>query len=117
MRNPFTPKRAVAGVIAAAVVVGAVAAASARSDSGPTYRTATASMQQVDQVLDAVATVEPVSQAAVAFPVDGTVDAVDVAVGDPVTVGKRLATLDVADLEVREPRLEEIVVPYYRGAP
>jgi HlyD family secretion protein len=100
MRNPFTPKRAVAGVIAAAVVVGAVAAASARSDSGPTYRTATASMQQVDQVLDAVATVEPVSQAAVAFPVDGTVDAVDVAVGDPVTVGKRLATLDVADLEV-----------------
>lgn len=29
----------------------------------------------------------------------------------------RLAGLDVADLEVREPRLEEIVVPYYRGAP
>lgn len=29
----------------------------------------------------------------------------------------RTAGLDVADLEVREPRLEEIVVPFYRGTP
>ncbi len=29
----------------------------------------------------------------------------------------RTADLEVADLEVREPRLEEIVVPFYRGTP
>lgn len=99
MRNPFTPKRLVAGAVAAAVVVGAVGDAGARSDHSPSYRTAVASTQKVDQVLGAVATVEPVSQASVAFPVAGTVDAVDVAVGDEVTVGERLAALEVADLE------------------
>ena len=50
-------------------------------------------------LLDAVATIEPVSQATVAFPVAGTVDSVRVEVGDSVTVGGTLATLDTASLE------------------
>ncbi|WP_426573607.1 HlyD family efflux transporter periplasmic adaptor subunit [Aquihabitans sp. McL0605] len=100
MRTVFTPKRLVAGGVAVVVLVGAVAAASARSDTSPSYRTATASTQPVDQVLHSVATVEPVSQASVAFPVAGTVDAVNVSVGEQVTVGSPLASLDVADLEV-----------------
>ena len=36
----------------------------------------------VDQVLQSVATIEPVTQAAVAFPIAGTVESVAVAVGD-----------------------------------
>jgi HlyD family secretion protein len=99
MRNPLTPRRLVAGAVGAAVLVGAVATAGARSDDGPAYRTTTASTQEVDQVLDAVGTVEPVSQASVAFPVAGTVASVGVRVGQEVTVGTPLASLDVADLE------------------
>ena len=37
-------------------------------------------------------------QAAVAFPADGTVSSVDVAVGDAVSVGQQLASLDLDDL-------------------
>ena len=48
----------------------------------------------VDAVLNGVATIEPVSQATVAFPVSGTVASVDVEVGDRVAVGQTLATLD-----------------------
>ena len=50
-------------------------------------------------MLHAVATVEPVSQASVAFPVAGTVASVDVAVGDTVAVGDPLASLDTEALE------------------
>lgn len=100
MKNFLTRKRIAAVAVIAAVLLGAVAAASARSEGGPSYRTAEAAMHTVDQVLDAVATIEPVSQATVAFPVAGTVDAVDVKVGQEVTIGSRLASLDVADLKV-----------------
>ena len=46
-----------------------------------------------------VATIEPVSQATVAFPVSGTVASTSVAVGHTVTIGQILATLDIADLQ------------------
>ena len=55
----------------------------------------------VDALLNGVATVEPVSQASVAFPAAGTVASVDVKVGDSVTVGQPLASLDPQSLTRR----------------
>jgi multidrug efflux pump subunit AcrA (membrane-fusion protein) len=86
------------GVVAAVVLAGA-AVAGADSDPGARYRTTEVATRAVDEVLHAVATVEPVSQASVAFPVAGTVASVKVAVGDTVAVGDPLASLDTAALE------------------
>lgn len=88
-----------AGAVVAAVLLAGGVAYAGRTPAGRGFRTATASVRSVDQVLTSVGTIEPVSQASVAFPVSGTVAAVDVAVGDTVAVGHRLATLDVADLQ------------------
>ncbi|HMG27948.1 MAG TPA: HlyD family efflux transporter periplasmic adaptor subunit, partial [Acidimicrobiia bacterium] len=54
--------------------------------------------RSVDAALTGTATIEPVSQAKLAFPIGGTVAAVNVKVGDPVTVGQSLASLDPASL-------------------
>ena len=91
--------RAVAAVAVVAVVVVGGGLVMRASASGPTsYRTAVASQRDVDSLLNSVATIEPVSQATVGFPVAGTVATVDVAVGDAVTAGQTLATLDVTAL-------------------
>lgn len=95
-----TLRKAVGATAIVAVLGIGGAAVSARSETGASYRTATAGTHEVDQVLDAVGTVEPVSQAAVAFPTSGTVASVSVAVGDSVAVGQTLATLDTEDLQV-----------------
>ncbi len=50
-------------------------------------------------MLSLTGTVGAVRQASVAFPTSGTVASVDVAVGDQVTVGQTLASLDPADLD------------------
>ena len=93
-------RRLVAGGAAAVVLLaGGVAVAGGGSSSSGGYRTATVATHSVSQVLDAVATVEPVSQAAVAFPVSGTVAAVAVAQGDTVQVGQVLAGLDTGALQ------------------
>ncbi len=94
-----TRRLGLAIVVVAAVVAGGVAVAASQGDDGPAYRTAIAGRHDVDQTLDLVGTVEPVSQATVAFPVAGSVATVDVAVGDSVAVGQRLATLDTTELE------------------
>ena len=73
---------------------GAVAVVAARQDGPVGYRTADRGDQDLAQHLTSVGAVEPVDQAAVAFPVAGTVAAVDVKVGDAVTTGQTLATLD-----------------------
>ena len=51
-----------------------------------------------EATLDSVGTITPVNQAALNFNVSGTVEAVDVAVGQSVTAGQTLASLDVAPL-------------------
>jgi multidrug efflux pump subunit AcrA (membrane-fusion protein) len=85
----------------AVLVVGGVAASDHLGRGGPRgYRTATARARTVRQQLESVAVVEPVRRASVAFPLDGTVASVGVSVGDRVTTGTRLATLDTDDLEV-----------------
>ena len=97
--TPTSVRRLLAagGIAVFAFVVIAVAA-NGQTSSGH-YRTAVATTGSVDQVLRSVATIEPVTQAAVAFPIAGTVETVDVAVGDRVAVGTRLASLETATLE------------------
>lgn len=96
------PTRIVALVAVLAVIAAAVAGLSwsnATASTGPRYRTASAQAHEVEQTLMTVAVIEPVTQAAVAFPIDGTVAAVDVAEGDTVAVGQTLARLDSDDLQ------------------
>jgi RND family efflux transporter MFP subunit len=87
-------RRVIIAVIAIAVVGSLVLAAQAFGAGGASYRTATVGRHPVDALLNGVATIEPVSQAAVAFPASGTVSSVDVQVGDTVTAGQALASLD-----------------------
>jgi multidrug efflux pump subunit AcrA (membrane-fusion protein) len=88
-------------VVVAVITVVAVGArvAFAGSPSAARYRTATASSHATDQVLNGVGTIEPVSQASVAFPGAGTVASVAVKPGDTVVVGTTLASLDEASLQ------------------
>lgn len=96
------PKRTIA--VAAVLVVVAAAGAGlwwsrANASTGPAYRTAVAGSHHVEETLATVAVIEPVTQATVTFPVDGTVAAVDVADGDIVGVGDALAQLATEDLQ------------------
>jgi HlyD family secretion protein len=97
-RNRLKRRIAAVAVLAvAAIVVFAVTGGAQPASTG--YRTAAVSTESVDQLLDVVGTVVPVSQAAVAFPVAGTVADVDVKVGDAVASGDRLAGLETQDLQ------------------
>lgn len=94
-------RRTVVAVVAVAALIGigATVVAATASSSTQGFRTATAATRSVDEVMQLVATVEPVSQASVAFPVAGTVSTVGVQPGDTVATGTTLATLDTAALE------------------
>jgi multidrug efflux pump subunit AcrA (membrane-fusion protein) len=86
------------GLAVAAVAVGiAVWATTASGVSG--FRTAQATMATVRQTLPVSGTVDPVSQTTAAFQVAGSVSAVDVSLGQSVTAGQTLATLDPTTLE------------------
>ncbi|HEY7104766.1 MAG TPA: efflux RND transporter periplasmic adaptor subunit [Acidimicrobiia bacterium] len=82
----------------ATVIVAGLLVTSAFGSSGSDYRTASVTRRAVDATLDRVGTIEPVSQATVAFPVAGTVASVSVKVGDAVDVGTVLASLDGTSL-------------------
>ena len=84
------------------VLVGgsAIAARAATApDPASRYRTATVMHGDVEQELDLTGTVTPVQQASARFAVAGTVQSVAVAVGDNVTAGQVLVTLDPAPLQ------------------
>ncbi len=87
-------RRVIGAAIAIAVVGSLLLATQAFGAENASYRTATVARHPVDALLHGVATIEPVSQAAVAFPTSGTVASVDVRVGDTVTAGQALASLD-----------------------
>lgn len=90
---------AVALLVLAVVVAAALVGTSVASgDEEQRLVTAAAEVTDVASELHGVATLEPVVQAAVAFPADGTVATIDVAVGDTVALGQQLASLDVDDL-------------------
>ena len=62
------------GAVAVAAIVGAGALlVRATGDDQPSYRTADADTQTVQAALTGVATIEPIDQAIVGFPADGTV--------------------------------------------
>ena len=87
-----------------AVVVGAVAIAAGASawaltsGSGSNYRTASAAIGNVEETLAATGTLQTVNTAQLSFQVAGQVASVAVAVGQQVTGGQVLATLDSSSL-------------------
>jgi trimeric autotransporter adhesin len=76
-----------------------ITSAAGTRDDRTGVRTATVATHDLDTTVSGVATIEPVSQAAVAFTDGGTVAAVDVAVGAHVAAGQPLATLDTTQLQ------------------
>lgn len=93
-QNEGVRGRVAVGVGVAVVALGLVARVTFADTSATSFRTATVTRDTVLQTLDRVGTIEPVAQATVAFPVAGTVASVAAKVGDTVTAGQTLATLD-----------------------
>lgn len=96
-RGTVTAIAAVAAVLALGAGLLVTGQVGADADLG--LRTATAGVHDVAAQLRSVATIEAVSQAAVSFPVAGTVAQVDVTEGDQVVIGQQLAALDTVELE------------------
>jgi trimeric autotransporter adhesin len=89
-----------AGISAAVLVAGGGAVSYATSQNSTTpYVTATAGSHSVLQSLQATGTTEPSSAATVSFAVSGTVATVPVTMGQKVSAGQVLATLDSASLK------------------
>jgi multidrug efflux pump subunit AcrA (membrane-fusion protein) len=102
--NPTRSGRLGRRLLAILIVVALVAGAGVLvqvdfSEEADDYRTAAVTTQKVDQAYIGVATIEPVTQAEVTFPTSGTVENVNVAAGDTVSIGDTLATLDTEQLE------------------
>ena len=72
--------------------------AAAAQKAADRYTTGTATTGSVTQTLSASGTVAKVNQASVSFPASGTVTSVKVSVGDAVTAGQELATIDTTAL-------------------
>jgi len=81
------------------VAVAVVLAWAATRPSGTTYRTAVVEQGTAVATLAAVGTITPVQQADLTFPVAGTVGTVSVAVGQQVSAGQVLASLDPTSLQ------------------
>lgn len=97
-----------AGALALLLAGGGVAFALGRS-GGPGYRTATAELGTVEQTVDTTGTVASAGRADRSFSVAGTVGSVAVAVGDTVTAGQVLASLDPASLQDAVDEAEQAV--------
>ncbi len=89
------PLIAVATVVLV-VGLGVTAAVALGSSSSHSYRTATVTRGMVAQRLPGTGTIQPVSQASIAFPIAGVVSSVSVKTGDRVTAGQQLASLDAS---------------------
>ncbi len=99
--------RVVAIVVAVLVLAGAGTGvwwftgrdkANAASTTGATTTTVAASLTTMEKSVSATGTLTPTVQQAVSFAVSGTVTAIPVKVGDTVTVGQTLATVDTLQL-------------------
>ena len=67
--------------------------------SGPAYRLATVTTGSPVQTLDSVGTLTPENQANLNFSTSGTVAGLGVTVGQAVTAGQTLASLDTTSLQ------------------
>jgi HlyD family secretion protein len=83
-------------LVAAAGIALWATGSSASATSG--YRTAEATVATVRQTLNVSGTTEPVHQATAEFQVAGTVSSVDVSMGQKVSAGQTLASLDTTSL-------------------
>jgi HlyD family secretion protein len=92
-------RRATVIVVTVLVVGGGAAGAwAATRPAATSYRIAIAGPASVTESLAAIGTLQPVSQATVAFPMAGQVASVSVQLGSSVTVGQTLAVLNTTGL-------------------
>ncbi len=99
-RRRRNQKRITGGIAVAVIALGVgVGVAAAQPSNGSGYRTSVATTGSAVRTLTVSGTVEPVNQAQASFQVGGSVAAVDVAVGQHVTAGQTLATLDTSSLQ------------------
>ncbi|MDL9978876.1 efflux RND transporter periplasmic adaptor subunit [Microbacterium sp. ASV49] len=95
-RRPIT-------IVSAAVVIvlvgGGVTAFAMSRPQAQAQRTYTVSTTTLEQTVSATGTLEPASEADLSFASTGTVQTVDVKVGDTVTAGQTLATIDPSTLQ------------------
>ena len=92
------PAVIVTAVVVVVLVAGGATAWATSSSGNSGYRTTAVVHASIAQHLDLIGTVEPVSDATAAFQVGGQVTSVSVAVGDQVTAGQALASLDPTSL-------------------
>jgi len=93
-------RRTGVGLVVAVAVGGGYAAhaATVGTPDADRYRTALVATGSIDQHLPLTGTVQRVTRVTATFPVSGKVTGVSVAVGDSVTAGQPLATLDTGPL-------------------
>ncbi|MET4224919.1 efflux RND transporter periplasmic adaptor subunit [Oerskovia enterophila] len=105
LRRTSTRTRVIAGVLALALVAGAVywfvlrQPSSAAAAPEATTQSVAASLSTVQQSVTTTATLTPSVQEEVSFAGSGTVTAVDVQAGDTVEAGQALATIDTLQLD------------------
>lgn len=98
-RRLITTRSALTLALAGAVLAGGGASAWALTrGSGSDYRTATAELGNVSQTLDTTGTLQSADSAQMDFQVSGQVASVPVSVGQQVSEGEVLATLDTSAL-------------------
>ncbi len=87
--------------LAVVLIAGGVFGTRAFASSGntPSYRLGTVTKGSVDQTLTLSGTAQKASQSTASFKVSGTVRSVPVAIGDPVSAGQTVATLDPTALQ------------------
>ena len=66
-------RRAGTVIVGGALVAGGVVVVRSSGSTPESYRTAVVTARPIESTLDAVATIEPTSQASVSFPVAGTI--------------------------------------------
>lgn len=103
--------RIIAGVAVTTVVLasGTGAVYAAMQNASGDYRTAVAETADVSETLSLSGQLASSSSTDVAFQVGGTVAEVLVALGDTVTAGQQLATLDTTDLQEAVTSAEDVV--------
>ena len=93
-------------IVVAAASLGAWAATRSTGSAGPTYRVIPAVTTTIRQALSTSGTIQPATTDTLSFSAAGQVTAVDVQVGQRVTVGQTLATMDSPSLKAQAAQAE-----------